>query len=64
MVTRDEHYRKFGPFRDEVSDLVMLDCINEIREEQGLPAITRQEFLDRAETYLSNLEPYDWMNEE
>lgn len=64
MVTRDEHYRKFGPLRNEASDLVMLECINEIREEQGVPALTQQDFLDRAETHLSNLVPYDWMKEE
>lgn len=64
MVTRDEHYRKFGPLRDEASDLVMLDSLNEIREEQGLPPLTQQDFLDRAEVHLSNLGPYDWMKKE
>jgi len=56
MVTRDEHYRKFGPLRDEATDLVILDYINELREEQGLPAITQQEFLDRAGVHLSQPE--------
>jgi hypothetical protein len=64
MVTRDEHYRKFGPLRDEATDLVILDYINELREEQGLPAITQQEFLDRAGVHLSQPEPYDWMKRE
>lgn len=61
MVTRDEHYRKFGPLRDEASDLVMLDCINEIREEQGMPLLTQQEFLERSSIHLSQLSPYSWM---
>lgn len=61
MATREEHYQKFGPLRSEAAELVMLDYINILRKEQGMPAITQQQYLDLIENHLSSLEPYDWM---
>lgn len=63
MATREEHYRKFGSLRSEAADLVMLDFINVLRKEQGMPILTQQDFIDLVENHLSYLEPYDWMKE-
>lgn len=63
MATREEHYRKFGPLRNEAAELVMLDYINILRKEQGMPILTQREYLDLVENHLSHLEPYDWMEE-
>lgn len=64
MATREEHYRKFGPLRSEAAELVLLDFINVLRKEQGMPVLTQQDFLDLIENHLTTLEPYDWMKEE
>lgn len=63
MATREEHYRKFGPLRSEAAELVLLDYINILRKEQGMPELSQQDFLDLVENHLSHLEPYPWMKE-
>lgn len=64
LTTRDEFFRTWGPLQPEAMMQVFLDYINELREEQGMPEITEQQFIDRAANHLSHLEKYDWMKEE
>lgn len=64
MATREEHYQKFGPLRSEAAELVLLEHINILRKEQGMPILTQEKYLDLIENHLSTLEPYDWMKEE
>ncbi len=63
MAQRDETFQKFGPLLLEGVCIVMLDFHNESRREQGKPEITMQEFLDILNNHLSELQPYDWMQE-
>lgn len=64
MATREETYRRFGPLLIESLCLVLLDEINHLRDNQGMPAITEQDILDGLNNHLSTLEPYNWMASE
>lgn len=64
MPEREEIYRKFGPLLLEAMILVLLEQINVLRNEQGMPEITEQDLVDSLENHLSELSPYDWMTEE
>lgn len=64
MLTRNDTYKHFGPILIESLCLVLLEQINALRNEQGMPEITEQDILDNLNNHLSELEPYDWMTEE
>lgn len=64
MSDREELYRKFGPLLLEAMLLVIVEQINVLRDEQGMPEITEQDLIDSLNNHLSELTPYDWMNEE
>ena len=64
MAQRDELYRRFGPILLEAMVLVLLEQINVLRKEQGMPEITEQDLMDSLNNHLAELEPYDWMTEE
>lgn len=61
MATRDDTFRQFGPILLEAQTLVLLDQINVLRKEQGMPEITEQDLIDSLNNHLNELEPYDWM---
>lgn len=61
MAQRDDLFRKFGPILTEAICLVLLDEINALRDNQGMPEITEQDIIDRLNNHLNELEPYDWM---
>jgi len=63
MATRDDTFRKFGPILLEAMVLVLLEHINFLRQNQGVPEITEQDLIDSLNNHLSELEPYDWMGE-
>lgn len=63
MASRDETYRKFGPILTEAICLVLLDEINTLRVNQGMPEITEQDIIDRLNNHILHLQPYDWMQE-
>lgn len=63
MSQRDELYRKFGPILLEAQVLVLLEHINILRVNQGMPKITEQDLIDSLNNHLSSLEPYDWMED-
>ncbi len=62
MFTRENTYRQFGPILTEAICLVLLDEINTLKDNQGMPQITGQDILDKLNNHLSHLEPYEWMN--
>lgn len=62
MITRDEAYRKFGPILLESMCLVLLEQINALRKNQGMPEITEQNIIDSLMNHCSELLPYDWMD--
>lgn len=64
MANRDELFRKFGPILLEAQTLVLLEQINLLRQNQGMPEITEQDLIDSLNNHLGELEPYDWMSEE
>lgn len=61
---REEIYRKFGPILLEAVCLCLLDQVNELRREQGMPEITEQDIIDNLNNHLNELQPYDWMEGE
>ncbi len=63
MPERDELYRHFGPILLEAMVLVLLNQINILRHQQGMPKITEQDLIDSLNNHLSELEPYDWMGD-
>lgn len=58
MVTRKELFGRPGPFTHEAFFELMLGYINELREEQGLPEIPKQQAMDLAANHISHLTPY------
>ena len=62
MATRDEIFRKFGPILTEAIMLVLLEEINELRNNQGMPERTEQWIIDSLANHTSELLPYDWMD--
>lgn len=63
MTTRDETFRQFGPILLEAVVLILLEQVNVLRKEQGMREITEQDLIDSLNNHLSELEPYDWMEE-
>ncbi len=64
MAERDELYKQFGPILLEAQVLVLLEQINILRNNQGMPEITEQDLIDSLNNHLSEIEPYDWMSED
>lgn len=64
MALRDETYNKFGPLLLEALFDTILDELNMLRAEHGLPARTKDYFLGRSNNNQSHLEEYNWMQEE
>lgn len=63
MSTRDDTYQKFGPILLEAMVLVLLEQVNILRQNQGMPEITEQDLIDSLNNHLNELQPYDWMTE-
>lgn len=61
MPDRNDTFKKFGPILLEATTLVLLEHINLLRNEQGMPEITMQDLIDSLNNHLSELQPYDWM---
>jgi len=61
LATRDELYRQFGPLLTEAITLLLLEHINLLRQEQGMPEITEQHLLDTLSNHITALPDYDWM---
>lgn len=64
MATRETLFRQFGPLLIEAMFDFLLDNVNTLRVNQGMPPITKQEYIELLTNHLSELEPYDWMSEE
>lgn len=64
MSQRDDLYRQFGPILLEAMVLMLLEQINVLRVNQGMPEITEQDLIDSLNNHLSELQPYSWMSEE
>lgn len=63
MPKRDELFQKFGPILFEASIISILELTNETRRARGWPNITLQDFYDKINNHLNDLQPYDWMQE-
>ena len=64
MAIRDDLFRKFGPILFEASIVSILELVNETRRARGWPDITLQDFYDKINNHITELQPYDWMQEE
>jgi len=63
MPTRDEVMQQFGPQLLEAFVYLLLDEINTLRDEQGMPEITIEDLFTSITNHLSHLGPYDWMED-
>lgn len=63
MGNRNDTYQQFGPMLLEAMVLVLLEHINYLRVNQGMPKITEQDLIDSLNNHLPSLEPYDWMED-
>lgn len=63
MAQRDDLFRKFGPILFEASVISILELINDQRRAQGWPDITLQDYYDKVNNHITDLEPYDWMGD-
>ncbi len=61
--TRDDTYQRFGPIQTEARDIVLLRLINELRQTQGEPIISEQEYRNLLMNDTTHLPPYDWMDD-
>lgn len=61
MTLRDDFYRRFGPLQAECITDFLLDNVNELKRNQGIPEITKDEYLTLLSNHITELEPYDWM---
>lgn len=61
MAPRDEIMKQFGPILLEAFVYLLLDEINTLRDEQGMPEITIDDLFQRITNHLGHLGPYDWM---
>ena len=63
MAQRDAVYGTFGPQLLEATVLVLLENINELRRNQGVGELSEQDLLESVTNHLTQLGPYDWMQE-
>lgn len=61
MSARDDLFQQFGPFLTEALVYLLLDEINILRNNQGLPVITYNELVTKCSNHITELEPYTWM---
>lgn len=61
MALRDELFQQFGPLLMEALFDFLLDNVNALRRNQGMPEITKQEYINLLSNHITELEPYDWM---
>lgn len=64
MSLRDDLYQKFGPLLLEAMFDFQLEIANELRKEQGMPIITKDQYMALLANHITKLEPYDWMKDE
>jgi len=64
MPERDDLFRKFGPILFEASVISIIELINEHRRARGWPDITLQDYYDKVNNHITELQPYVWMNQE
>lgn len=64
MEKRDELFRQFGPILLEAIVDFLLDNVNTLRREQGMPEITKDKYLTLLLNHITELPPYEWMNGE
>lgn len=55
--------QSFGPKILEAYFIVLLDQINHLRENQGMPPLEPDEILASVLMTLAQLEPYNWEND-
>ncbi len=62
MGTRDDTFQKFGPILFEATIMSLLELENERRRGKGQPEVTMQDFYDKVNNHITELEPYEWMD--
>lgn len=62
MGIRDDTMQTFGPFLIEAIALIVLDELNILRAQAGLPPRTVAQLLTAVNTTVAGLTDYDWMD--
>lgn len=62
MALRDNTYEKFSPLLMEALFDTILEEINILRAEAGLPERPKEQFLGSTNNNLNHLDDYDWMD--
>ena len=63
MTTREEFYIHFGPKELEAIVRKLVDEINILRVNTGLPTRTQQQVIEALVEEYENLPDYDWMGD-
>jgi hypothetical protein len=63
-MNRDDLYRRFGPKLIDALAQVLLDEVNLLRENAGLPPRSGSQVVDAITNKLEGIPDYDWMNKE
>ena len=61
MPKRDDLFKQFGPKLMECLFDYQLDLLNELRQEQGHPEITKEEYLTLLLNHVTEISDYEWM---
>ena len=61
-MTKDQLYHRFGPKLIDALTQVMLDEINRLRKEVGLPPRTSTQAVNAIANKLENIPDYEWMD--
>lgn len=62
MSERDDLIEHFGPFLFEALVRILVEELNRLRSQLGMPLITKENFFTEINNDLSHLEPYEWMD--
>lgn len=63
MAQRDQIFAKFGPLQIEALVDQIVEDSNVLRQNAGLPAITKEGYLNNLDGKINALPKYDWMVE-
>lgn len=62
MSERDDLFRKFGPKLLEATFDFILDNVNVLRQNQGMPVLTKDEYMILLSNHVTEIPDYEWMN--
>lgn len=64
MTERDKLFQKFGPILLEAIVIMMVQETNRLRAQLNMQPVTKEMFFDEINNHLSEIQPYEWMEQE